>query len=420
MEFVNKENGFFFLTLARTFNKILFIRQLMDRKEELAMSEKEFIYRIRVRIFEEADKKEISVTAFCKKHHISRKWFYKWKNRRDKEGNEGLRTRMRAKPRMPSKVPIEVEEKIIEFIKEYSTYGPARIEAELKRKGIIVGHTGIYNVLRRKGLNTAKKRLEWVRKLNGEIVTFDELRRAREKSKTNHISATYPGQLVSEDTFYIGCLKGIGRIYHQVACDCFSSFGAAKIYANKTANTSCDFIENHLSKKFAPVKIERILTDCGTEYTTWHKEAIPNHKFEKTCKKLGIKHTTTKVRHPWTNGYVERLNKTILDEFYSLVFRKKRYESIEKLQVDLDRFMDYYNYRRTHQGYKLKENGYNIPIEAHLSKNFKKYLTEGVRSNNILKDSKVRTVSKNGKGREVREKTILGDDFMGKEKALAY
>ena len=80
----------------------------------------------------------------------------------------------------------------------------------------------------------AKMRLEWVRKLNGEIVTLDELQRAKEKSKTNHIEATYPGELVSEDTFYIGCLKGIGRIYHQIAFDCFSSFGAAKIYANKT------------------------------------------------------------------------------------------------------------------------------------------------------------------------------------------
>jgi len=116
-------------------------------------------------------------------------------------------------------------------------------------------------------------------------------------------------------------------------------------------------VENHLTKKFAPVKIERLLTDCGTEYTTWHEEAIPNHEFEKTCKKLGIKHTTTKVKHPWTNGYVERLNKTLLDEFYSVAFRKKRYESIEALQIDLDNFMDYYNYRRTHQGYKLKENG---------------------------------------------------------------
>lgn len=280
-----------------------------------------------------------------------------------------MKPKIRSKPDMPNKVPKEIEEQILNFVKEYPTYGPERIEAELKFAGICVGHTGIYNVLKKRGLNTAKSRLEWVRKLTGEVVTIDEITRDKEKAKNNHVEATHPGQLISEDTFYIGCLKGIGRIYCQVACDCFSSFGAAKVYNNKTTDASTDFVENHLVKKFAPVKIERILTDCGTEYTTWHESAIPNHKFEKTCKKLGIKHTTTKVKHPWTNGYVERLNKTLLDEFYSVVFRKKQYKSIEELQIDLDRFMDYYNYRRAHQGYKLKNDGYRTPAEAHLSSN---------------------------------------------------
>jgi len=369
------------------------------------MSEKEFIYHMRVKIFEEADKKKTSIISLCRKYHVSRKWFYKWKKRREQEGNEGLRTRIRACPEMPNKVPIELEEKILEFIKGYPTYGTARISAELARKNIIVGHTGIYNVLRRKGLNTAKKRLEWVRKLNGEVVTLDELQRAKEKSKTNHIEATYPGQLISEDTFYIGCLKGIGRIYHQVACDCFSSFGVAKIYANKTADTSCDFVKNHLIKKFAPVKIERILTDCGTEYTTWYEETIPNHEFEKTCNLLGVKHTTTKVRHPWTNGYVERLNKTLLDEFYSVAFRKKQYETIEQLQIDLDNFLDYYNHRRTHQGYKLKENGYKTPGQAHLSKNLKKDLT------NEIGSDKTKVVSVRDR-KEMEEKSVLAEDFI--------
>jgi hypothetical protein len=100
--------------------------------------------------------------------------------------------------------------------------------------------------------------------------------------------------LTGQDTFYIGCLKGIGRIYHQVAGDSFSSFGAAKVYDNKSTKASTDFVENHLAKYFAPVKIERILTGCETEYTTWHEEAIPNHEFEKTCNRLGTKHTTPK------------------------------------------------------------------------------------------------------------------------------
>jgi len=149
--------------------------------------------------------------------------------------------------------------------------------------------------------------------------------------------------LIGEDVFYIGYLKGICRTYHQVACDCFSSFGTAKVYDNKTTKASTDFLENHLLKKFSPAKIQRILTDCGPEYTTWHEEATVNHEVEKICQKLGIKHTTTKVKHPWTNSFVERLKKALLDEFHSVAFRKKQYERIEKLQIDLDNFMDDYD-----------------------------------------------------------------------------
>ena len=143
--------------------------------------------------------------------------------RRERVGDEGLRSQIRAVPKMPNKVPEEIEKQILNFVKEYPAYGSERIEAELKSTGIFVGHSGIYNVLKRKRLNRAKNRLEWVRKLSGEIVTRDEMARDKEKSKTNHIQVSYPGQLVSQDTFYIGCIKGIGRIYHQVTCDCFSS-----------------------------------------------------------------------------------------------------------------------------------------------------------------------------------------------------
>lgn len=232
------------------------------------MSEKEFIWRMRLNIFHQADKKKKAITSLCKKYGVSRTWFYKWNKRRDKYGDEGLKSKIRAKPKMPNCVGKEIEERILRSCFQCPTYGPERREAELKSLGISVGHTGIYNVLKRCSLNIAKNRLECVRKLSGEVVTQDEITRDKEMSKTNHVEANYPGQLVSQDTFYIGCLKGIGRIYHQVACDCFSSFGVAKIYDNKTADASADFVENHLTRKFVPVKIERLLTDCGTEFTT--------------------------------------------------------------------------------------------------------------------------------------------------------
>jgi transposase len=218
---------------------------------------------MRLKIFREADKNEMAIISLSKKHGVSRKWFYKWKKRRDGLGDEGLKLKIGAAPKMPNGVSKEVEQQILNFIKEYPTYGPERIEAELRSAGISVGHTGIYNVFKKRGLNTAKSRLEWLRRLSGEVVTQDEISRDKEKSKTNYVEANYPGQLVVEDSFYIGCLKGIGRIYHQVACDCFSFFGAAKVYNNKTTDASTDFVGNYLSKKFATGK------DRKNPYLLW-------------------------------------------------------------------------------------------------------------------------------------------------------
>ncbi|RIE15387.1 hypothetical protein SMC1_10220 [Candidatus Cryosericum septentrionale] len=229
-------------------------------------------------------------------------------------------TKIRAVPKMPGRVPKELEEQLLTFIKEYPPYGSERTETELTSVDISVGHTGIYNILKKRGLTTAKARMEWVRKVSGEIITQDEIARDKEKTKNNHIEAKYPGQLIGQDTLHIGCLKGRGRISHHVVGDCFSSFGAANVDDNKTTKVSTDVVENHLARKFAPVKIQRILTDCGTESTTWHEEAIPNHEVERTCNRLGIKHATTKVQHPLTNGYGERLKKTLLDEFYAVAF----------------------------------------------------------------------------------------------------
>jgi hypothetical protein len=89
-------------------------------------------------------------------------------------------------------------------------------------------------------------------------------------------------------------------------------------------------LENHL----LPLRIHRLLQDNGKEYTTHHLGG--KHKFKDACKRNSIKQTFIKVKHPWTNGYVERFNLTLLEEFYQVAFRKKVYHSLEELQRDLD------------------------------------------------------------------------------------
>ena len=186
----------------------------------------------------------------------------------------------------------------------------------------------------------------------GMILTEAQVQ-ALEKKKHDdeacgEIDTAHPGYLGSQDTFYVGTLKGVGRIYQQTYVDTYSKVAHAKLYTTKTPITAADmlndkvlpFMEEHA------LPVLRILTDRGTEYCG----RADKHDFQLFLAINDIEHTRTKARHPQTNGICERFHKTILQEFYQVTFRKKVYSSIDQLQADLDQWIDFYNNERTHQG----------------------------------------------------------------------
>jgi transposase InsO family protein len=179
------------------------------------------------------------------------------------------------------------------------------------------------------------------------------LRKIDEIKPMPGIKSHYSGYMLSIDTFYVCRLKGVGRIYQFSAIDTYSSFGLAYLYTDKTSKSSVDFISKVLGiLDNMGITVERVLTDNGKEYTT-HWEG-GDHEFEKYLSSLNIQHRYTKVRHPWTNGFVERFQRTILEEFYQPALLKKTYHSLEELQQDLDRFLYFYNFQRTHQWSRTK------------------------------------------------------------------
>ena len=203
----------------------------------------------------------------------------------------------------------------------------------------------------REGPGTIGERQRYQRLRKGEILTLEELTELesdRAKSKQRHVEANYAGQLVGIDLFYIGTLKGIGRIYQFTAVDCYSSFAFAGIYTAKTAENAVDFIEEHVLPYFGKRPVLRVLSDNGKEFTTHWEDA--EHEFSDALEAKGIKHTTTKVKHPWTNGHTERFQQTALKEFYQKVLQQKRYNSVESLRKDLNKFLKKYNFERPHQG----------------------------------------------------------------------
>src|SRR4030042_790798 len=162
------------------------------------------------------------------------------------------------------------------------------------------------------------------------------------------------------DVFYVGTLKGIGRIFQLTAIDTYSSYGWAKLYTDKSAVSACDFMM-HVYNTSPDVPIQPVLTDNGLEFTTHHQSK--NHSFERLLQELKINHRLTKVRHPWTNGACERLNRTLLEEFYQVAFRTNIYHSVQQLNDDLNRFMELYNCQRTHQGKRTQG---KVPAELYL------------------------------------------------------
>ncbi len=154
--------------------------------------------------------------------------------------------------------------------------------------------------------------------------------------------------LGAQDTFYVGCLKGVGRVYQQTFIDTYSKVAVCKLYDRKNALVAADLLNDRVLPMFEPhdLPLLRVLTDRGTEYCGSRE----HHEYQLYLAVEDIDHTKTKARSPQTNGICERFHKTVLQEFYQVAFRKKVYHRLEELQQDLDAWLTQYNEQRPHSG----------------------------------------------------------------------
>jgi len=186
----------------------------------------------------------------------------------------------------------------------------------------------------------------------GLVLTESQLA-ALEKAKTEkeahgEFESECPGYYGAQDTFYVGNMKGVGRIYQQTFIDTYAKVAFAKLYDRKTPITAADLLNDRVVPFYdaREVRLCRVLTDRGTEYCGNPER----HEYELYLALEDIDHSRTKTKSPQTNGIVERFHKTVLDEFYRVAFRKKIYRSITELQDDLDSWVQSYNEERPHQG----------------------------------------------------------------------
>ena len=285
----------------------------------------------------------------------SRQQFYEIRRNFQTYGAEGLIDRLPgAKGPHRNRVSAEIEQAVLDHALVHPCHGAVRVEQELRLKGIQVSSGGVRGVWQRHGLLTKHERFLRLEKATAErkIELTEEqtkmLERFSPEFRERHIEAPHTGSLVAVDTFFVGTLKGVGKIYLQTAIDCHSRYAWARLYSSKLPVTAVHLMNNDVIPTFEThaAKIDTVLSDNGREFCGRPDQ----HPYELFLQLEEIEHRTTRVKRPQSNGIVERLHRTLLDEHFRVEGRRTWFETIEEMQAVLDDYLVGYNQRRPHQG----------------------------------------------------------------------
>jgi transposase len=294
-----------------------------------------------------------NVSAACRELGVSRSLYYQLRERFVRYGTPGLHPKRRkGRAGRPPELDAQLERRVIAEALAQPAWGPQRIGDQLGMRGIQVAPSTVYRALRRHGLGTRAERfgiLERHSARRAGLLT-ERTRRALEKARpmasSRHVEAKQVGDLAGLDCFYIGKLKGVGRVWQITACDLASSYALAQVFVGEpSASIAARFLRDHVVPAYqrAGWTLRRVLTDRGSEF---------KGAFDIACRRLGIRHTRTQPRHAFTNGSVERLQQTILHEHWRVEFRRRYFTKAAQLEASLQSYLHLYNCERAHRGYR--------------------------------------------------------------------
>lgn len=327
------------------------------------LSPEEKIARKKLEVLELADALG-NVSEACRRRGVSRTTFYEYKERFEEDGLEGLKDREPIPDSHPMATPEKHVERMLEMSREHPAWGCDRLSAQLKLEGISISGPTIQKYLNEHGRGSRYERwllLEQERAEESIELTDDQIEFLEEQNpqfKERHVESDRPGELLCQDTFFVGKIKGIGKVHLHAVVDTYSSFAFGFLHTAKTADAAATALHNEVLPLYEKldIEVESILTDNGTEFCGGEE-----HSYELYLELNDIEHRTTKVGRPQTNGFVERFNRTFQDEFLKKVGRTQLYESLDALQADVDKWLHHYNYERPHLGYR---NMGNRPFET--------------------------------------------------------
>jgi transposase InsO family protein len=296
-----------------------------------------------------------NIAEACRRRGISRTIFYEYKRRFQTHGIAGLKDLPPIHHTHPQTTPPQVVKKILDLALENPMRGCGWISSRLQLQGISVSGPTTQSILNKNGLGSRYERLLKLeaRALDGQIRLTPQQVKAIEKAnpcfKERHIESKRPGELLGQDTFFVGHLKGVGKVYLQAVVDTYGSYAFGYLHTGKLPEHAAAILHNDVLPRYRKwgLPVKAVLTDNGREFC-----GKDTHPYELYLALNEIEHRTTRVKRPQTNGFVERFNRTVLDEFFRPTFRTRLYTSIKPLQKDLDKWLKEYNEERPHQGYR--------------------------------------------------------------------
>lgn len=306
------------------------------------MTNDDLIYRSRLRLFARAG--QIGVRAACRELGFHHSTYYRWRPLVLRHGLEILRPRERRAPRMPNQLPPFLEQKVIAFALGYPGMGARRVASSLGQErwgGMRISHNGVQRVLRRHGLQTRRKRLSLIA---GYAAPPEPERRPE---PVRHIVAEHPGALVQLDCFHIGRLSGTtGRVWQYTATDAHSAFLWAELHVTplNPAAIHTSALVRRVAADLAAAgwRLEAVSTDNGSEF----KSGV----FRSAVAALGAKHRFIHAGRPQSNGCVEGVQRTILDECWRPSFARSLVPKYTALRRDLADYLELFNFERVHDG----------------------------------------------------------------------